>query len=106
MKFNSPNLSLADLLGKDYIDSVVKGNVAFGVMTKEEADALAYEKIDFYPEEMQKKNVEFARANTTTFRSVIVSAATSLSKTLIDSEFSILLTTTREAMSPVLSKEK
>ena len=61
MKFNSPNLSLADLLGKDYIDSVVKGNVAFGVMTKEEADALAYEKIDFYPEEMQKKNVEFAK---------------------------------------------
>lgn len=61
MKFNSPKRSLTDILGKDYIESVVNGVAAFGVMTKEEALALANEKIDFYPEEMQIKNEEFAK---------------------------------------------
>ncbi len=54
-------MSLSDLLGKDYIQSVVKGNAAFGVMTEEAATALAEEKIDFYPESMQDKVDEFAK---------------------------------------------
>ena len=55
MKFNSPKKSLSDLLGKDYIESVVSGVEAFGLMSREEALKIANEKVDFYPEEAQKK---------------------------------------------------
>jgi acetylornithine/succinyldiaminopimelate/putrescine aminotransferase len=49
-------MSLADLLGKKYTDRVVAANAALGVMTKEEALAIAEEKIDFFPEDAQARN--------------------------------------------------
>lgn len=61
MKFNSPKLSLADMLGKEYTDSVVKGITAYGIMSEDEARSLAEEKVDFYPEADQKKNDEFVK---------------------------------------------
>lgn len=54
--FKSPVLSLVDMLGKDYMKSVVDANVALGRMTADEANFLAEEKIDFFPEEQQKLN--------------------------------------------------
>lgn len=56
MYFRSPNLSLADMLGQEYMRRVAKANVALGRMTIEEADKLANEKIAFFPEELQKQN--------------------------------------------------
>lgn len=53
--FNSPKLSLSDLLGRDYTGSVARANEALGVMSYEETMNIADEKIDFYPEEKQKK---------------------------------------------------
>ena len=53
--FNSPKLSLSDLLGRDYTESVARANEALGVMSYEETMNIADEKIDFYPEEKQKK---------------------------------------------------
>ena len=47
MKFNSPKKSLSDLLGKDYIESVVSGVEAFGLMSREEALKIANEKGGF-----------------------------------------------------------
>ena len=58
MYFRSLNLSLADLLGKDYTDRVVEANVLFGRMTSEQAHKLAEEKVDFYPEDLQNLNEE------------------------------------------------
>ena len=49
-------MSLADLLGKKYTDRVCAANAALGVMTKEEALAIAEEKIDFFPEAVQERN--------------------------------------------------
>ena len=54
--FTSPRLSLEDILGKEYTDSLVAANSALGMMSGDDAKALATEKIDFYPEEKQKKN--------------------------------------------------
>lgn len=59
MYFNSPKLSLAELLGEAYIDKVVEANVALGRMTKDEAKKSAYEKVDFFPIDDQYKNDEF-----------------------------------------------
>lgn len=56
MNFRSPKLSLADMLGESYLQHVVQANVALGRFTAEEADALAHEKIDFFPEELQNKD--------------------------------------------------
>lgn len=56
MYFRSPNLSLADMLGQEYMRRVAQANVALGRMTIEEADKLANEKIAFFPEELQKQN--------------------------------------------------
>ena len=56
--FNSPKLSLSDLLGRDYTESVARANEALGVMSYEETMKIADEKIDFYPEEKQKKGDE------------------------------------------------
>ena len=56
MYFRSLNLSLADLLGKDYTDTVVEANLLLGRMTAEDAYKLAEEKIDFYPENLQNLN--------------------------------------------------
>ena len=49
-------MSLADLLGKKYTDRVCAANAALGVMAKEEALAIAEEKIDFFPEATQERN--------------------------------------------------
>ena len=54
--FHSPKLSLSDILGTDYTTAVARANDALGIMSYEDAMALANEKIDFYPEEKQKKN--------------------------------------------------
>lgn len=56
--FVSPKMSLADLLGNDYINAVISANAALGVMTEAEGRAVADEKIDFYPEAKQLKNDE------------------------------------------------
>ena len=54
--FNSPKLSLADILGREYLDKLVEANDALGFMSAEEARRIAEEKIDFYPEAKQLKN--------------------------------------------------
>ncbi len=53
--FTSPKLSLSDILGRDYTQSVARANEALGVMSYAETMAIADEKIDFFPEEKQKK---------------------------------------------------
>lgn len=59
--FNSPKLSLSDVLGIGYTEAVAKANEALGVMSYDETMAIANEKIDFYPEEKQKKNDEMLK---------------------------------------------
>lgn len=54
--FESPKLSLEDLLGKDYVDSVAAANAALGVLSADECVAIAGEKVDFYPVQKQEKN--------------------------------------------------
>ena len=54
--FVNVKMSLADLLGKKYTDRVCAANAALGVMAKEEALAIAEEKIDFFPEAVQERN--------------------------------------------------
>ena len=54
--FTSPKLSLQDILGKEYTATLVAANDALGMVERSEAERLATEKIDFYPEEKQKKN--------------------------------------------------
>lgn len=56
--FNSPKLSLSDVLGRGYTEAVAKANEALGVMSYDETMAIADEKIDFYPEAKQKRNDE------------------------------------------------
>ena len=54
--FHSPCLSLSDILGSAYTQSIARANDALGVMTYDETMAIADEKIDFYPAEKQEKN--------------------------------------------------
>lgn len=54
--FNSPKLSLSDILGREYTDKIVEANVALGVTSDAEGHRLAEEKVDFYPEAKQLKN--------------------------------------------------
>lgn len=56
MYFHSPKLSLTDILGKDYMESVVEANVFFERMNAQQARALADEAVDFFPEEQQSLN--------------------------------------------------
>ena len=42
--FNSPNLSLTDMLGKDYTESVAKATAFLGIMSEKEAQDIADEK--------------------------------------------------------------
>ncbi len=56
--FYSPKLSLSDILGKEYTASVAGALDALGVMPEKDAQAIAEEKVDFYPEALQKKNEE------------------------------------------------
>ena len=53
--FNNIAHSLADLLGKDYVDGVIKANTFFDEERKAEFESYAYEKVEFYPEVEQKK---------------------------------------------------
>lgn len=54
--FYSPKLSLSDILGSDYTQSVIEALSVLSVMDAEKAAAIADEKVDFYPEADQKKN--------------------------------------------------
>ena len=56
MNFRSPKLSLADMLGESFLQQVVQANVALGRFNAKEADALAHEKVDFFPENLQKQD--------------------------------------------------
>jgi len=56
--FQSPNLSLSDILGKDYTTAVARANEALGVMSYNDTMAVADEKIDFYPQAKQIRNDE------------------------------------------------
>ena len=42
--FQSPNLSLSDILGKDYTTAVARANEALGVMSYDDTMAIADEK--------------------------------------------------------------
>ena len=53
--FKNVSYSLADMLGKEYVESVIEANCFFGEQ-REELEPYAYEKVPFYPEEDQKKN--------------------------------------------------
>ena len=61
--FYSPKLSLSDILGKEYTASVAGALDALGVMPEKDAQAIAEEKVDFYPEALQKKNEELLDAD-------------------------------------------
>ncbi len=56
--FNSPKLSLSDILGSGYTQAIARANDFLGIMSYDESMAIADEKIDFYPEEKQAKNDE------------------------------------------------
>jgi len=55
--FNSPKLSLSDLLGEDYIRAVASASAALGVEVPEDV----FESVDFYPEEKQITNDLFLK---------------------------------------------
>ncbi len=56
--FKNVKMSLADLLGKEYMGAVIAANYAIGALSLGEAAAIANEKVDFFPESVQKKNSE------------------------------------------------
>jgi acetylornithine/succinyldiaminopimelate/putrescine aminotransferase len=56
--FNSPKLSLLDILGEEYIHSTAEACNFLGLMDKEEALKVAGERVDFYPKSQQEKNNE------------------------------------------------
>ena len=56
--FKNISLSLADITGREYINGIIDGACFFGTLTRDEAEALAYEKVDFYPVEAQLRNSE------------------------------------------------
>jgi hypothetical protein len=54
--FATQKLSLADLLGDDYIRAVLQAAAFYGITAKNKAERLAYEKIDLYPKKHQEMN--------------------------------------------------
>lgn len=56
----SMKISLADMLGKDYIDKVVEANCFFDESGKEEYVKAAYDEVDFYPADKQMSNIKLA----------------------------------------------
>ena len=54
--FINVKASLSDLLGSEYTNAVAAANAALGNMSLGDALALAEEKVDFFPEETQKRN--------------------------------------------------
>ena len=59
--FQSPHLSLSDLLGKHYIDSVCEAKAFVEGCTKKPFVQIAEEKVDFYPEQMQQRCEELLK---------------------------------------------
>lgn len=53
--FQSPYLSLKDLLGADYLNAVIEGQSAFGLLSKEEGNTLAEEKVGFFSSFLSRK---------------------------------------------------
>ena len=49
------SLSLADIAGEEYISSVCRASAFCGLGRFEELQTIAHEKVDFFPEEFQKK---------------------------------------------------
>ncbi|MDD4773702.1 MAG: aminotransferase class III-fold pyridoxal phosphate-dependent enzyme [Eubacteriales bacterium] len=56
--FITQKISLADLLGDDYINSVIRSAVFYGITDTDEAKRLAYEKTDLFPAERQIADIE------------------------------------------------
>ena len=54
--FNNVSYSLADLLGKEYLENVIEANCFFGREDRETLEKAAFEKVEFYPEADQKKH--------------------------------------------------
>ena len=54
--FVNVKMSLSDLLGRDYTDRLVAMNAALGTMSEAEASELANGKVEFFPEEIQRRN--------------------------------------------------
>ena len=54
--------SLSDILGSEYMEAVVTVATEIGGMDKAEAQRLANEKVDFFPESYIKKMDELAEA--------------------------------------------
>lgn len=59
--FKKTKISLADLLGKEYIDSVVEANSFFEPDNADTYKKYAYEKVDFYSEERQALSKQIAK---------------------------------------------
>lgn len=56
--FNSPTLSLEQILGKEYCKAVCNAAVYNGLADRAEAQRLVSEQIEFYPSEVQKQDEE------------------------------------------------
>lgn len=56
--FTSPNLSLQDIVGKEYVNRVSKSVKAINIQT---CDELIDKKVDFYPTDKQKTNQEWVK---------------------------------------------
>lgn len=56
----SPTLSLRDLLGDEYLDAVIRVEHALTGRPTEELDALASERVDFFPPEFAARSAELA----------------------------------------------
>ncbi|HIW73851.1 MAG TPA: aminotransferase class III-fold pyridoxal phosphate-dependent enzyme [Firmicutes bacterium] len=54
--FRSIRCSLRDLLGSDYLESVIAANAALGCLTAREAEEAADEKVEFYSARAQERN--------------------------------------------------
>lgn len=54
--FKNQKISLADLLGREYIEAVAAANEALCELDADEVRRIANEKVEFYPEAKQKKN--------------------------------------------------
>lgn len=56
--FKDLSYSLADMLGKEYLENVIAANCFFDAKSKESLEEYAYGKVAFYPEGDQKANDE------------------------------------------------
>lgn len=54
--FKNLTYSLADMLGKEYLESVINANCFFNEDARAELEEYAYGKVEFYPEAAQVKN--------------------------------------------------